>query len=441
MASEAISNRQIRLRDFRYPGEVWSLLLTFLILTTLYALALHFFPSTWKQFWQTLVITLLGLAVYIITVVVQQRAAFGTLVRVSPRQFAEIYEAASRAAEHLSSSFVPVYVKRSSEQNIYTLGLWGQPLIVITSAMIDQMSSESLQFFIGREIGHIKAGHTWLRTLLRPLGAGVPVIGKLLDSVIFGDWMNRTEMTADRAGFIACNSLTVAVSTMLKFSVGVKLFEKLDIREFLEQINNIRSLGGRVTEIVAEQPYLIERVRRLVRFALSKEFRGSVSDEARYTRILEALPHSFVNNSLYELTPAGQRAAGKAEPSGTGRTQNENPPTLIESTTRSDSIAEDENNDFDQRLVLSAASGESHLLRRQRTRIGRNLDNDIVLVNDRVSRYHAEIVRQGKELRLADAGSRNGVWLNGQKLAAPAALKPGDVVRIGREELTFRIRG
>ncbi len=188
---------------------------------------------------------------------------------------------------------MPVYVKRSSEQNIYTLGFWRSPLIVITSSMIDQMDPGNLQFFIGREIGHIQAGHTWLRTLLKPLGSEVPLIGRLLNSVIFGDWGNRAEFTADRAGFLACRSLTTAVSTMLKFGVGVSLFKQLDIREFLEQIKDVRTVGGRVTDIIAEQPYLTERVRHLVRFALSDQFRVILPEERAHTQILDALPQGF----------------------------------------------------------------------------------------------------------------------------------------------------
>lgn len=432
MLSDVVSGRQIRLRDYRYPGEVASLLLTFLVLAALYALAVIFFPATAKQVWQTLFITALGLAVYIITVIVQQRAAFGTLVRVSPRQFPEIYEAAATAARRLNSTPVPVYVKRQSEQNIYTLGLWGQPLIVITSAMIDQMTLESLQFFIGREIGHIRAGHTWLRTLLRPLGTGIPIIGKLLDSVIFGDWMNRTELTADRAGFIACNSLTVAVSTMLKFGVGVKLFEKLDIREFLEQMSNLRSVGGRFTEIVAEQPYLIQRVRRLVRFALSKEFREiTPGNDPRNTRILEALPRAFLNTSLYQVSADELLVSAPTdEPTCTEVTE---AVTVYE--------ADADSNAPDPRLLLVSADGsEKHVLCHRHTRIGRNLDNDIVIANDRVSRYHAEITREDNELLIADAGSRNGVWLNGSRVTAPTPLRSGDSIRLGRQEFTFIVQ-
>ena len=424
MVSNASSARQIKLRNYRYPGEVLSLVLTFSILASLYALAIILFPSNAKQVWQTLIITAIGLAVFVITVVVQQRAAFGTLVRVSSRQFPDIYEAGSIAASRLSSPPVPIYVKRAAEQNIYTLGLSSQPLIVITSGMIDQMSNESLQFFIGREIGHIRAGHAWLRTLLRPLGAGIPVIGKLLDSVVFGDWMNRTELTADRAGFIACDSLTVAVSTMLKFGVGTRLFEKLDIREFLEQINDVRSVGGRVTEIISEQPYLIQRIRRLVRFALSHEYSPLSNRERQNTGILEQIPQAFIDTSGVALPR--RKAVGENE------TPLADPDTVPTVDFTEDAL---DNSFVPDWTLLSISKNEMLQLRRRHTTIGRSVENDIVLTDDdRVSRNHAEIVRQGDQLMLVDCGSRNGVWLNHQRIKEAMELKAGDRIRIGRQE-------
>ncbi len=428
MVSEISPARQIKLRDYRYPKEVLSLLLTFLVLIALYTCAILLFPRSAAQVWNALALTFAGLAVYIITVVVQQRSVFGTLVRVSPRQFPEIYNVGTIAGGRLSSPQIPIYVKRSSEQNIYTLGLSGQPLIVITSAMIDQMSSESLQFFIGREIGHIKAGHTWLRTLLHPLGAGIPIIGNLLDSVVFGDWMNRTEFTADRAGFIACDSLTVAVSTMIKFGVGTSLFEKLDIREFLEQMSDSRSVGGRVTEIMAEQPYLIERVRKVVRFALSKEFNGQAPAERHNTGILEQLPQAFINSGAVVFDSEMPEPTISAD--------------HIPASHLTQFSAAPDDNSFNPKLTLVAVNGgETYQLRNHRTRIGRNLDNDLVLANDdRISRYHAEIVLEGDRLMILDCGSRNGVWLHGQRIAMQAELKPNNRLRLGRHEFIFTVK-
>ena len=423
----------MRLRDYRYPGEVRSLLATFVILISLYTLAALFFPTSWEQTAKTVAITLLGLAVYIVTVLVQQRAALGSLVRVGPRQFPELHERALMAAEFLSSGPVPVHVKRSSEMNIYTLGFWRQPIIVVTSALVDQMDLDNLQFFIGREIGHVQAGHTWLRTLLKPVGSEVPIIGKMLNSVVFGDWINRTEFTADRAGFIACRSLTTAVSTMLKFGVGIRLYEKLDIREFLEQINEVRNVRGRMMEIVSEMPYLTKRVRTLVRFSLSNQFQQMVPERRTYTQILAALPKGFLTTSQViakdTLSVPPEIATDPTAP-GVGEPEF---PTFDEQVT-----AFDDDNDPDPRFQLVACDTNlSYNLRRLRTRIGRQRDNDIVIQNERVSRHHAEIAREGNRLLILDQESRNGVWLNGWRISEPTELKRGDQIRIGRQQFTF----
>jgi Zn-dependent protease with chaperone function len=425
MASEVISDRPARLRDYRYAGEVLSLALTFFVLFSLYALATIFFPSNWSSTLKALLITAAGLTVYIISVKLQQRAVLGTMVRVSPRQFPELYDLAAKAAERLSHPQVPVYVKRQSEMNIYTVGLWQQPIIVLTSALVDQMEPDNLQFFIGREIGHVAAGHIWLRTLLKPLGADVPVFGKLLNSVVFGDWINRTEFTADRAGFIACRSLTTAVKTMLKFGVGVRLFEKLDIKEFLAQINEVSNVRGHLTEIVAEQPYLTQRIRSLVRFSLSQRYKTLAPERQSNTQILKAIPAKFVTSGIgFSDLEIDEAEVDEAEVDG--------------AITITDYADFEDENAPDPRLSLIAADGSvAYTLRRRLTRIGRNQENDIVLDSDRISRYHAEIVRDGDDLLVVDKGSRNGVWVNRQRVKDSTAIKSGDEIRIGRREFTF----
>src|SRR5262249_57988593 len=93
-------------------------------------------------------------------------------------------------------------------------------------------------------------------------------------------------------------SLTTAISTMLKFGVGVRLFEKLDIKEFLDQINDVRNVRGHLTEIVAEQPYLTQRVRSLVRFSLSAQYKSLAPEKQSNTKILKAMPDKFVTSGI-----------------------------------------------------------------------------------------------------------------------------------------------
>jgi hypothetical protein len=54
-----------------------------------------------------------------------------------------------------------------------------------------------------------------------------------------------------------------------------------------------------------------------------------------------------------------------------------------------------------------------------------------------VSRHHASIDVDGDRAVLHDLGSRNGIKLNGRRLSEPTALKDGDRIRIGTQEVVF----
>ncbi len=71
------------------------------------------------------------------------------------------------------------------------------------------------------------------------------------------------------------------------------------------------------------------------------------------------------------------------------------------------------------------------------TRIGRELDNDIVLIDTKISRYHAEIVMEQGQCTLLDLGSSNKTYLNGAPLTDPMPLQDGDKISLGETELTF----
>jgi len=396
MGKDTPTVRTVRLSDYRYPGELWSLVITFTLITLVYALLIWIFPNNLGQIWKALAFTLAGVAVYVVFVIIQQRAAIGTLVRAGPRQFPELYELSMAAAARLSMRPVRVYVKRAAGMNVYPLGLWSKPLIVITSSMVDHLEKEDLQFFIARELSHIHAGHTWLRVLLKPVGSDVAVIGKLLNTMIFGDWVNRSELTADRGAFVVCESLTTSIRAMLKFAVGVNLFNQMDIEEFLDQIHDVDNIGSRITALVAGRPYLTQRIRKLTEFALSAKVQQVMQDEHTQTRILKNLPSEFVQ-------PGSTDHKSKAPES----------------------------------LLVSVTDNKQFMLRKERISIGRSPENDIVIENNRVSRHHAEIALQGNEFYIADKGSSNGVWLNGKKINEPARLTHDDRISIGGLKYVF----
>lgn len=73
-------------------------------------------------------------------------------------------------------------------------------------------------------------------------------------------------------------------------------------------------------------------------------------------------------------------------------------------------------------------------------RVGRGADNDLVIPNQRVSRYHAQLRWVATSWLVYDLESTNGTWVDQQPVlpAQPQVLRPGAVVRLGDHELAAR---
>ncbi len=65
--------------------------------------------------------------------------------------------------------------------------------------------------------------------------------------------------------------------------------------------------------------------------------------------------------------------------------------------------------------------------------IGRSPENQLVLDDSEVSSFHAEIIPQGQDYVIIDLASRNGTFINGERLQArtPRQLDIGDTIRFG----------
>ena len=61
-----------------------------------------------------------------------------------------------------------------------------------------------------------------------------------------------------------------------------------------------------------------------------------------------------------------------------------------------------------------------------------------VMEDGRVSKLHCVIIRRGDRLYLRDEGSRNGTYLNGERLDGPAVIQRDDIIGIG--ETRFEVQ-
>lgn len=79
------------------------------------------------------------------------------------------------------------------------------------------------------------------------------------------------------------------------------------------------------------------------------------------------------------------------------------------------------------------------LIQEETTRIGRDPSNHICLDNPAVSRFHAEIYRQGYSFFLEDKKSTNGTYLNDTFLNWKRGLNHNDRIVIGKHTLVFQL--
>ena len=69
------------------------------------------------------------------------------------------------------------------------------------------------------------------------------------------------------------------------------------------------------------------------------------------------------------------------------------------------------------------------------TTFGRTKDNSVSFSNDgNVSRFHAQIERQGDDFYVSDFGSSNGTALNNQIISGAKLIKDGDQINFGGDQ-------
>src|SRR5215470_9865668 len=88
------------------------------------------------------------------------------------------------------------------------------------------------------------------------------------------------------------------------------------------------------------------------------------------------------------------------------------------------------------KIVVGGPHPQEHAFEKGEIRIGAMDDNDVVIQDDTVSRYHCKILQEDNAYVLLDLGSTNGTFINRVRIRE-GFLKPGCTVHLGQSEFKF----
>jgi len=243
----------------------------------------------------------------------------GSYIKVKPSNFPDVYKILEEACANLFLKDIPdLYLQWDYSINGFTTGS-EKPLIVITSGAVDLLTHDELLYVIGHEVGHIKSGHM----LYHQMALVLPILGDVIGSLTLGIgslisqgleysllyWYRMSELTADRAGFLAVQDRDVCLNALMKLAgVPKTFFEKMNKDDFIEQARDFKSFDfdavdkvGKTIMIMGQtHPWTVMRAHELLIW----------DDSGKYEEIVELHAKERIEDLEISCTKCGRKLKG-----------------------------------------------------------------------------------------------------------------------------------
>ncbi|MFF2650631.1 M48 family metallopeptidase [Streptomyces sp. NPDC058045] len=217
-------------------------------------------------------------------------------VRVSDQQFPHLHEMLRDACHILDLERVPpMYVNQDPQPNAMCIGL-DEPIIVVTTGLVELLDEEEMRAVIGHETGHALSGHAVYRTILLFLTslatrvAWIPLGNMAVLAIVTAlrEWFRKSELSADRAGLLAGQDLQASMRGLMKLAGGNHLHE-MNVDAFLEQADEYEAAGDlrdsvlKILNVLPRtHPFATVRAAELRKWGTSREFQRIM--EGHYPR-------------------------------------------------------------------------------------------------------------------------------------------------------------
>ncbi|OGS23319.1 MAG: hypothetical protein A2252_09565 [Elusimicrobia bacterium RIFOXYA2_FULL_39_19] len=209
-------------------------------------------------------------------------------LKVTEVTFPDIYKLAKEASAILNIQQPDVYICNDPEIQAEGYGVNKDHYIVICSGLIEKLTPNEALYVIGHEMGHIQCEHAIWRQVAEKSN---PKFFKdhipknktnTKKARLLLEWSRKAELTADRAGLIACQDINDACRVKIKTTCGLKDIPKsLTKEEFLKQMEEIEKSPFAKEVFKYEKtwthPFQITRMKELIYFSQSEQYKNIVS--------------------------------------------------------------------------------------------------------------------------------------------------------------------
>lgn len=116
---------------------------------------------------------------------------------------------------------IPVYIKQEWQYNAYTAGV-DNPVIVLYTSLLNDMTDDEVLYILGHEMAHYQNKHTLYHYMAHKIADiafnGGVISGMAMSAIVFAllEWYRKSELTADRGGYIANQNKSACISAMQK---------------------------------------------------------------------------------------------------------------------------------------------------------------------------------------------------------------------------------
>jgi hypothetical protein len=156
-------------------------------------------------------------------------------------------------------------------------------MIIVTSNMLDEFAarpnSREFMMFVGRQLGHIKAGHFRWWFFKDVIGRGA--------LFFHSAWWRHCHITADRIGLLCAGELYAAEQALIMITVGTGVAPGTNFAAIQRQREQLgASFWAWLNKIFSTYPYMVLRIVRLREFATTLGLRPEAVNRPRALGVL-----------------------------------------------------------------------------------------------------------------------------------------------------------